>query len=281
MIHNSPHHFVIFEKFPAQNSLKTIKYPIEGLGEFLESKYLRYNTQDFIENDPVCIPHLFTAKADIEISGFLSATISWGQRKTIIRNARQMMEWMDYSPFDFIMGATDVETERFRNFRHRTFSGEDCIFFLRSLRNIYQQFGGLEDLFRMPQAMDEQEVINRIMNFRKIFLRWPHERRSEKHISNPECGSAAKRINMFLRWMVRKDHSGVDFGIWKDISSANLICPLDIHTGRVSRELGLLSRRQNDWKAAIELTESLKLLCPEDPVRYDYALFGLGIYENF
>jgi len=261
--------------------LKKKKHPIEGLKEFLESKYLLYNTQEFIECDPVCIPHLFTGKEDIEISGFLAATISWGQRKTIIHNARQMMEWMDCSPFDFIMGASEVEMERFRNFRHRTFSGEDCIFFLRALRDIYRQFGGLEYLFRMPQAKGEQEIINRIMNFRKAFLLFPHERRSEKHISNPERGSAAKRINMFLRWMVRKDPSGVDFGIWKDISPATLICPLDIHTGRVGRELGILSRRQNDWKAAIELTQSLKLLCPEDPVRYDYALFGLGIYEKF
>lgn len=252
------------------------------LFEFLEEKHLKYNHFSFIESDPVSIPHIFHKKEDIEIAGFLTAAISWGQRKTIIKNAGELLRHMDNSPHDFIMKSTAKDLEAFRNFRHRTFQGEDCLYFLKSLKNIYRNYGGLEKVFISSRASHTGgEVFRAIWNFRKIFFSLPHPSRTEKHISDPEKGASAKRLNMFLRWMVRKDMHGVDFGLWKNIKTSQLLCPLDVHSGNVARKLGLLKRSQNDWKSVIELTSSLKKFDRKDPVKYDFALFGLGVFEKF
>ncbi len=245
---------------------------------FLEEKYLQYSTPAFIETDPVSIPHLFSLREDIEISAFLTATISWGFRKSILRNARHLMEMMDMMPHQFIRSFTSSDLKPFRNFVHRTFNGEDCVFFLKSLQNIYINEGGLESCFDRQPVTD---VKSRIDAFRRIFLQLPHPQRHEKHLANPEKGASCKRINMFLRWMVRDDSKGVDFGLWKSILKSELICPLDVHSGNVARKLGLLKRKSNDWQAAEELTVALRKIDPADPVKYDFALFGLGVFERF
>lgn len=248
---------------------------------FLEEKTLFFNNTSFIETDPVSIPHLFSKKEDIEISGFFTATIAWGQRTTILKNARSLMHLMDDSPHEFITGFTQKDLKRFQHFVHRTFNGVDCVCFLMALRNIYLHSGGLENVFSMGIARADTDLGNAITQARKTFFDLPHQKRSEKHFSNPVEGSAAKRINMYLRWMVRKDNCGVDFGIWKSISPSLLSCPLDVHSGRVARKLGLLKRKQNDWKATQELTAELRKMDPDDPVKYDFALFGLGVFEKF
>lgn len=245
------------------------------LKEFLDQKVKLYNQPGFIENDPISIPHKFTRKEDIEIAGFLSATISWGNRKSIITNGNKLIDRMDSSPYDFIMSFADADIKPFEKFVHRTFNGIDCISFLWSLKHIYQGYGGLENVFM------GENVKSRIINFRNLFFEQPHLTRTQKHVANPDRNSAAKRINMFLRWMVRQDNSGVDFGIWKSIPPSELMCPLDVHSGNVARKLGLLSRKQDDWKAVEELTQNLRTFDSNDPVKYDYALFGLGINENF
>jgi uncharacterized protein (TIGR02757 family) len=248
------------------------------LHDFLEAKYLKYNTPAFIEHDPVSIPHKFSAREDIEISGFLAATISWGLRKTILQNAAMLMQMMDDSPSQFIRSFTQGDLKPFVKFVHRTFNGEDCIYFLHSLQNIYINYGGLESCF---VSLPGQGIKPRIDSFRRIFLELPHPKRVEKHIANPMKGASCKRINMFLRWMVRDDRRGVDFGLWKSISPADLICPLDIHTATVARKLGLLKLKGNNWKAAEDLTSALRKVDPDDPVKYDFALFGLGVFEKF
>ncbi|MDP1621943.1 MAG: TIGR02757 family protein [Bacteroidales bacterium] len=245
------------------------------LFDILEAKYTYYNQPAFIPPDPIVIPHQFLRKQDIEISGFLSATIAWGNRKSIVGNARRLVQWMDNSPYDFLLCAKPQDFKPFLHFVHRTFNGDDCLFFLTALQRIYIKYQGLEPLF---SELNEKGPAIAINGFREVFLSTDHLKRSEKHIANPLAGSAGKRINMFLRWMVRKDQHGVDFGIWHSIDQANLVCPLDIHSGRVARKLGLLHRRQNDWKATIELTEALKVFDPSDPVKYDFALFGMGVH---
>ncbi len=250
----------------------------EDLKNFLEEKYLQYNTTSFIETDPVAIPHLFTKKEDIEIAAFLTATISWGSRPVILRNARRLMEMMYMEPHDFLLHATLREMDPFRSFTHRTFNGEDCIFFLTSLKNIYRHHGGLESAFGETGSNGVKLAITR---FRNIFLLHHPRHRAAKHVADPTQGSAAKRINLFLRWMVRKDHCGVDFGIWNIASPPDLMCPLDVHSGRIARMLGLLTRKSNDWQAVEELTANLRNLDPLDPVKYDYALFGIGALEKF
>lgn len=251
---------------------------LPALHQFIEEKYRQYNRPEFIETDPVSIPHLFSRNEDIEISGFLTATISWGQRKSIIANARKLMLMMDNAPFDFLTHAREKEYQPFLKFVHRTFNGEDCLFFLNAMRNIYSRDETLEHQFANLNIIG---AANAISQFREVLLQDPHLKRSEKHLANPTKGSSAKRINMFLRWMVRDDKRGVDFGIWKSISPANLICPLDVHSGRTARKLGLLKRQTNDWKAAEELTANLRQFDPSDPVKYDFALFGLGVSEKF
>ncbi len=241
---------------------------------FLEEQYLQYNRLDFIESDPVSVPHLFKGRQDIEIAGFMSATIAWGNRKSIVSNALKLMTMTDMAPHAFLMNAKPHEFRPFLSFVHRTFNGDDCLFFLASLKNIYARHGTLEPLF---SSMNSSGAAHAIGRFRGAFLETDHLPRSEKHLANPAAGSAAKRINMFLRWMVRVDSHGVDFGLWKSIDPASLVIPLDVHTGRVARALGLLQRTQNDWKSALELTQILRQFDPADPVKYDYALFGTGV----
>jgi uncharacterized protein (TIGR02757 family) len=237
-----------------------------------------YNRLEFIPDDPVSIPHRFHVKEDIEIAGFLTATISWGQRKTILKNALTLMQLMDHAPFQFIQDHSEKDLDRFKLFTHRTFNAEDCIFFIRSLRNIYKVYGGMESLFQTPEGTDLKEGM---MAFRRKFFSVPYSPRSSKHIADPSKGASAKRINMFLRWMVRKDDCGVDFGIWNSIRPSQLYCPLDVHTGNSARHLGILNIRQDNWKAVEELTSYLRKLDPQDPVKYDYALFGMGLNRNF
>lgn len=248
------------------------------LKDFLEKKFLEYNSPSFIESDPIAVPRSFEKKEDIEIAAFLTATTAWGNRKSILKDSRYLLQMMDNRPFAFLMEASPKELKPFNRFVHRTFNGTDCSFFLESLKNIYLNHGGLENLFTEINKIGVKESI---VHFRKIFLETPHERRSEKHISDPSKGSPAKRINLFLRWMVRNDDYGVDFGLWREVYPSNLICPLDVHVVRVSRKLGLLSRKANDWKAAEELTINLRKFDPCDPVKYDFALFGLGVFEKF
>jgi uncharacterized protein (TIGR02757 family) len=250
------------------------------LYSFLEEKYDQYNRHSFIETDPISIPHLFDKQEDIEIAGFLAATIAWGQRTTIIKNAKKLMLLMDNAPFDFVMNHSKNDLNRLNNFKHRTFNQIDCVFFIQSLQNIYANYNGMEKLFA-GGLTDNNNMQNAINYFKTVFFEIEHSTRTQKHISDPMKKSAAKRINMFLRWMVRKDKRGVDFGIWKNISPADLHMPLDVHSGTVARKLGLLQRAQNDWQAVVELTEVLKQFDPKDPVKYDFALFGLGAFEKF
>lgn len=249
------------------------------LKDFLNEKVELYNNPKFIETDPIQVPHAFTKKEDIEISGFLTATIAWGNRKSIINNAKRMMELLDHAPFDFIINHSQSDLEALIPFVHRTFNGEDFIQFIKSLNHIYTNYNGLENVFSTNTLSKNLQFS--IHKFKSIFFEIDHLPRTQKHISDPLKNSAAKRINMFLRWMVRQDHAGVDFGIWKSISPSLLSCPLDVHSGNVARKLGLLTRKQNDAKALTELDHHLRELDPTDPVKYDFALFGLGVFEGF
>lgn len=249
------------------------------LKEFLDTKVIQYNNIKFIESDPIQIPHQFSTKEDIELAGFLTATIAWGNRKSIIKNANKMMQLLEQSPYDFVINHQDKDLERLLPFVHRTFNGSDFIQFIKSLQHIYINHKGLETVFAKhakPTSMQES-----IHLFKQLFFEIPHERRTQKHVSDPFKNSAAKRINMFLRWMVRNNTAGVDFGIWKTLSPSQLSCPLDVHSGNVARKLGLLNRKQNDAKALAELDASLRGLDSSDPVKYDFALFGLGVFEKF
>ncbi len=256
-----------------------MKLKKEELKEFLDEKVDKYNRPDFIELDPISIPHQYTRKEDIEISGFLAATIAWGNRTMILRNAKRMMDFMDDSPYDFVLNHNENDLERIKCVIHRTFSSADFIYFIKSLKNIYMSHYGLESIFNQYQAKDSLQPA--IHQFRSIFFELPHDKRTMKHISDPLKGSAAKKLNMYLRWMIRKDNKGVDFGLWKSISPSILSCPLDVHSGRVARKLGLLTRKQNDSKAVTALDKILRRFDKEDPVKYDFALFGLGGLEKF
>ncbi|MFD2562603.1 TIGR02757 family protein [Aquimarina rubra] len=249
------------------------------LKEFLDEKALFYEQPKFIETDPVQIPHLFTKKEDIEIAGFLTATISWGNRKSILNNAHKLMELLGNAPYDFILNHTDTDLENLEGFVHRTFNGTDLTYFIKALQNIYRKYGDLEGFFK--QFGNETHLQNAIHYFKREFFILPHLSRTQKHVSDPHKNSAAKRINMFFRWMIRDAKAGVDLGVWKSLSSSQLSCPLDVHSGNVARKLNLLSRKQNDGKALHELDVNLRLLDPLDPVKYDYALFGLGVFEKF
>ncbi|WP_066218602.1 TIGR02757 family protein [Formosa haliotis] len=251
----------------------------KDLKEFLDSKVDLYNNPKFIESDPIQIPHLFSAKEDIEIAGFLTATISWGNRKSIIKNAKSMMALLDHAPYDFVMNHTESDLETLHSFVHRTFNGDDLKQFILSLKHIYTNYHGLESLFAQHAEPDTLQPA--IHNFKNVFFENEHLLRTQKHISDPFKNSAAKRINMFLRWMIRKDNAGVDFGIWKSLAPAQLSCPLDVHSGNVARKLALLNRKQNDGKALAELDLALRNLDKSDPVKYDFALFGLGVFEGF
>ena len=249
------------------------------LKEFLDEKVELYNHPNFIESDPIQIPHLYTLKEDIEIAGFLAATIAWGNRKMIINNAKRMMDLMGNSPYDFVMSHNGNDLQRLETFVHRTFNGQDFIGFIKSLQNIYLNHRGLESIFTLHQEKDSMQ--NAISKFKTIFFEIEHLNRTEKHISDPNKNSSSKRLNMWLRWNCRQDNKGVDLGIWKNISPSQLSCPLDVHSGNVARKLGLLTRKQNDAKALAELDQNLRALDPNDPVKYDFALFGLGVFEGF
>lgn len=249
------------------------------LKEFLDAKVEQYNRPDFITSDPIQIPHQFNKKEDIEIAGFLSATIAWGNRKSIINNANKMLVLLEHSPHDFVMNHQESDLEKLLPFVHRTFNGGDFITFIKSLQHIYKNHNGLEAAF--AKHAEKQSMQKAIHHFKQLFFEIEHLPRTQKHVSDPFKNSAAKRINMFLRWMVRDDSTGVDFGIWKTLSASQLSCPLDVHSGNVARKLGLLKRKQNDGKALAELDYSLRKLDAKDPVKYDFALFGLGVFENF
>lgn len=251
----------------------------KDLKDFLDEKVLLYNQPKFIESDPIQIPHQFQQKEDIEIAGFLSATIAWGNRTMIINNAQKMMNLLGNSPYDFIMSHNDSQLENVHSFVHRTFNSHDFITFIKALQHIYVNHNGLEAAFSKESELYNMQ--ERISNFKKLFFEIDHENRTQKHISDPLNNSAAKRINMYLRWMVRNDKNGVDFGIWKSIKPSELSCPLDVHSGNMARKLGVLHRKQNDAKAVFELDTALRKFDPNDPVKYDFALFGLGVFEKF
>lgn len=247
------------------------------LVDFLETYALKYNQPEFIENDPIQIPHLFSSKEDIEIAGFLAASIAWGQRPVIIRNANRLMQMMDFAPADFVRNCSESDLQVFNPFKHRTFQPVDMQFFVRSLQNIYLNHGGMERVFENGFNTDAKTAL---IEFNALFNSTPHLSRSEKHLSNPARNSAAKRLNMFLRWMIRSDDKGVDFGLWRNIPSSKLMLPLDVHTGRIGRGLGILNRTQDDWKAVDEITLNLRAFDADDPVKYDFALFGFGVNEK-
>ncbi len=234
-----------------------------------------YNVLDFIHEDPISVPHRFTKREDIEISGFFTATMAWGKRAQIIKSSLNLMSLMDNSPFDFVQHAGNIDLTRLKHFSHRTLNGEDVVALVRSLRHCYNT-GGLQKAFFWQEGDSAFDSIQAFRNHIAFLL----PKRTLKHISNPESGSACKRLNMFLRWMVRKDNQSVDFGLWQHISTNALMIPLDVHTSRVARKFKLLERKQNDRKAVEELTARLRLLDPIDPVRYDFALFGLGVSER-
>lgn len=248
--------------------------------QFLEEKVRTYNRSNFIRSDPIQVPHQYQKRENIEIAAFLTATIAWGRRDTIIKNALDLMSRMDHDPYEFLMNLKKEDLRVFKGFRHRTFKEEDCHFFVWSLHNIYKNKGGIYPVF-LDGYKENRSIKHAIQRFRDIFFETRHSKRSEKHLANPFTGSAAKRLNMFLRWMTRNDENGVDFGIWNGISPADLYVPLDVHSGNVARKLGILNRKQNDWKAVEELTGVLREFDPLDPVKYDFALFGLGIFEDY
>jgi uncharacterized protein (TIGR02757 family) len=247
---------------------------------FLDLKADQYNSKSFIDSDPILVPHMFTLKEDIEIAGLLTATLAWGQRVTIIRNATRLAGMMPGGPHAFITGHRPEDREPFLPFVHRTFNGLDAAFFLEALQRIYNHHGGLEQVFTDGYRA-EGTIYGAIKRFRGCFFADGAPGRTGRHVSDVTSNSAAKRLNMYLRWMVRSDQRGVDFGCWKGIPASALMIPLDVHSGNTARKLGLLQRRQNDWKAVEELTANLRAFDREDPVRYDYALFGLGVYEKF
>ncbi len=249
-----------------------------NLKEFLDEKVAQYNNPAFIGSDPIQIPHGYSLKEDIEIAGFLAAVIAWGNRSSIIRNAGRMLGYMGRSPYDFIMNHRDADLRPMEGFVHRTFNSDDLLAFVAGLRHLYLNRGGLEGVFTSHQS--EGSLQPAIHELKREFFSVPHLPRSRKHLPDPMTGSAAKRINMFLRWMVRDDGCGVDFGLWKSIPMASLSCPLDLHSGNVARRLGLLTRRQNDARAVAELDTALRAMDPADPVKYDFALFGLGVFEK-
>ncbi len=245
---------------------------------FLNKKAAEYNRPFFIEGDPVCIPHLFSRKEDIEIAGFFAAMFAWGNRTTIIRKSRELMELMQMQPYAFCMSHDEARLKQLLNFKHRTFNATDLLYFVHFFQHHYSRYASLEEAFTMHgNSMEDM-----LTGFHYYFFSLEEApRRTKKHIATPAKGSTCKRLNMFLRWMVRNDDNGVDLGIWKKISPAQLVCPIDLHVARVARKLNLLSRKQTDWQAALELTDRLREFDKKDPAKYDFALFGLGVLESF
>lgn len=256
--------------------------PFHDLKEFLDSKVSQYNQPGFIEHDPIVIPHRFSMKQDIEIMGFFASILAWGQRKTIINKCTELIARMDYAPFDFVQNHQDTDLVNLLGFKHRTFNDTDLLYFISFFKHHFQRYESLEDAFLIGKQTDGQIIEHALNGFRAYFFSledFPH--RTKKHVSSPLQKSACKRLNMFLRWMVRYDGKGVDFGIWTRLSPADLVCPCDVHVERVARHFGLITRKQSDWQTAMELTENLRALDSSDPVKYDFALFGLGVEGEF
>lgn len=252
---------------------------IPDLKSFLDEKAEEFNRPEFIETDPIQVAKQFSEKEDIEIAGFLTATISWGNRTAIIKNGLRLMELLENQPYDFILNASDEDMKGINRFVHRTFNGDDLVYFIQSLQNIYRNHKGLQNIFEEGYRKDNS-VFTSLSHFHDVFFERSGER-TRKHISNVKKGASAKRLNMYLRWMCRADKAGVDFGLWKGIPTSALMLPLDVHTGNVGRKLGLLQRRSNDWKAVEKVTATLRIFDAEDPIKYDFALFGLGVFEKF
>lgn len=249
---------------------------------FLDEKVELYNQPGFITNDPISIPHRFSKKQDIEISGFFAAILAWGQRKTIINKCLELFEKMDNAPYEFLMNHEEDDLKPFLSFKHRTFNDVDTLYFIHFLTWFYKKYDSLEQAFLLGQNGEIDAMESILSRFHEFFFSLPDApSRTRKHIATPAKKAACKRITMYLRWMVRKDSKGVDFGIWEQIKPAQLICPCDLHVDRVARKLGLITRKQTDWLTALELTEQLRTFDPRDPVKYDFALFGLGIEEKF
>lgn len=250
--------------------------------DFLNEKVARYNVPSFIELDPISIPHRFQKKQDIEVAGFFAAILAWGQRKTILSKCKELLARMDDAPHDFLVNHTEGDLKAFLGFKHRTFNEVDALYFIHFLSWFYRQEDSLESAFLIGQTGAVDSMESMLTQFQRHFFSLEDApSRTKKHISSPVTRSACKRINMYLRWMVRQDEQGVDFGIWKGISPAQLICPCDLHVDRVGRKLGLITRKQTDWGTAVELTQVLRSFDPLDPVKYDFALFGLGVEEKF
>jgi uncharacterized protein (TIGR02757 family) len=254
---------------------------IQNLKNLLDEKVRLYNQPSFIKGDPVCIPHAFSKKQDKEISGLFAAVLAWGNRTTIINNSRKLMEWMDNSPHDFILHHEETDMKRFLTFVHRTFNATDLLYFVHFLRYHYGAHNSLEDAFVKESIYTDDTVERALRHFHDYFFSIEHPDRTRKHIATPARKSACKRINMYLRWMVRKDTNGVDLGLWEKIGPRQLVCPLDVHVARVAERLQLLPNNKSDWNNALALTEQLRQLNPDDPAVYDYALFGLGAEERF
>jgi uncharacterized protein (TIGR02757 family) len=249
-----------------------------SVSDLLNTAAAVWNNPDFIESDPISVPHRFTRLQDREIMGFWAATLAWGQRKTIINSALRLSELMDHAPYDFVLNHEESDRARFSDFKHRTFQYTDTLWFLHWLQEYYRQEQSLETAFFRHMSPGDVTVENALSGFHDRFFDYPYApARTRKHVATPARGSTCKRLNMFLRWMVRKDGRGVDFGIWNRISPSQLLIPLDVHVDRVARRLGLLNRPQTDWLAVLELTENLRKFDPDDPARYDFALFGMGV----
>lgn len=250
--------------------------------DFLNRKVEEYNQPKFIQDDPISVPHQFTQKADIEIAGLFAAIFAWGNRTTIINKSRELMRAMDDRPHEFVLHHTTTDLKGLLNFKHRTFTATDLLYFIDFLQRHYQQSDTLEDAFLRGMKTRDKDITGALNGFHQYFFEGEHvPPRTRKHIAAPFKNSTCKRLSMYLRWMVRKDNKGVDFGIWRGISPAQLICPIDLHVARVAHRFGLLQREAIDWKAAIELTNWLRRLDPRDPVKYDFALFALGVVEKF
>ncbi|MDR0420073.1 MAG: TIGR02757 family protein [Prevotellaceae bacterium] len=250
----------------------------DSLKNLLETLYNKYNNTDFIESDPISIPHSFGTKENIEISGFFASVIAWGNRKAIVKSAMQMMKYMDNQPYDFIINASEKEILQLSTFVYRTFNGQDFMYFVHALRQFCIKFGSIGNFFEQA-FIDSRDIRIVLSRFRYHFFEIPHEKHCEKHLSSIDKGAACKRLNMYLRWMVRRDRSGVDFGLWEKIPMSALYLPLDVHSGNMGRALGLLKRKQNDWKAVEEITQNLREFDANDPVRFDFSLFGAGINQ--
>ena len=253
----------------------------QELKQYLDEQVSRFNVPDFIPDDPIRIPHQFSLQQDVEIMGFWTAILAWGQRKTIINKANELIELMDGAPYQFISQHQEKDRARFLQFKHRTFQATDTLYFLERLQQYFQQYASLEKAFSKHLKPEDETVEKALIGFHNDFFDHPYApQRTRKHIATPARKSTCKRLNMFLRWMVRQDDRGVDFGLWKEIKPSQLLMPLDVHVDRVARRLGLIQRKQRDWQTVLELTENLRVFDPQDPSKYDFALFGAGVIEK-